>query len=302
VKWVEVSLPASAEAAEAIADVLAGFAPNGTSISGELGQAEALLTVQAFLPAEAATDEVRQRIREAIWHLSQIVALPEPSFRLLEEEDWAESWKVNFRPLSIGRQLLVLPPWLEVSDSTRLPLVLDPGMAFGTGAHPSTRRCLEALEERIQPRDLVVDVGCGSGILSVAAVLLGAGHVLACDIDEDAIAATLRGAEINGVASKIEVFQGSWMDAAARLADGRPADIVVANILAPVLSKMLGEGLAEIVGPGRWLILAGILEEQRQAVDDAARAAGLTMEAEARDGIWVTLTFRRTPELHASDG
>ena len=91
------------------------------------------------------------------------------------------------------------------------------------------------------------------------------------------------------------------MDAAARLADGRPADIVLANILAPILCRMLEEGLAELVGPARWLVLAGILEEQRQAVDDAARTAGLTMEAEAHDGIWVTLTFRKPPELPASD-
>ena len=178
-KWLEVSLPASAEAAEAVADVLAGFAPNGTAISGEL-QPEAPLTVQAFLPAETATEDVRQRIREAIWHLSQIVALPEPSFRLIEEEDWAESWKVNFRPLAIGRRLLVLPPWIAPSDPTRLRLVLDPGMAFGTGAHPTTRMCLVALENLVQPGDFVIDLGCGSGILSVASLLLGAGRVWAC--------------------------------------------------------------------------------------------------------------------------
>lgn len=292
-RWLEISLATSAENAEAVADVLAGFAPNGTAISGELRRPDSLLTVQAFLPAESATEEVQQRIREAIWHLSQIVALPEPSFRPIEEEDWAESWKANFHPLAIGKRLLVLPPWIPQTDPTRIPLVLDPGMAFGTGAHPSTRHCMEALEERIQPEDLVVDVGCGSGILSVAAVLLGAGHVLACDIDEHAIAATLRSAELNGVALQIEVFRGSWEEAAARLADRRPADMLVANILGPILSRMLAEGLAGIVGPAGWVVLAGILEEQREAVDDAARRAGLILQAEARDEDWVTLTYRK---------
>ncbi len=144
-------------------------------------------------------------------------------------------------------------------------------------------------------------MGCGSGILSVAAVLFGAGHVLACDIDEHAIAATLRGAELNGVAAQIEVFRGSWPEAAARLADRRPADIVVANILAPILCRMLGEGLADLVGPAGWIVLAGILEEQRDGLDAAARQAGLTLEAEARDGDWVTLTYRKPSESPAPD-
>ena len=300
-KWLEISLATSAENAEAVADVLARFASAGTAITGETQTPGAPFTVRAYLPESAASASVQQQVREAIWHLSQIAALPEPSFRLIEEEDWAESWKANFHPLAIGRRLLVLPPWVLQTDPTRMPLVIDPGMAFGTGAHPSTRHSMEALEERVQPEDLVVDVGCGSGILSVAAVLFGAGHVLACDIDEHAIVATLRSAEFNGVASQIEVFRGSWPEAAARLADRRPADVLVANILAPILDRMLGEGLADLVGPAGWIVLAGILEEQRDGLDATARQAGLTLEAEAREADWVTLTYRKPTESPAPD-
>jgi len=290
VKWLEVSLPASAEAAEAVADVLAGFAPNGTAISGEL-QPEAPLTVQAFLPAETATEDVRQRIREAIWHLSQIVALPEPSFRLIEEEDWAESWKVNFRPLAIGRRLLVLPPWIAPSDPTRLRLVLDPGMAFGTGAHPTTRMCLVALENLVQPGDFVIDLGCGSGILSVASLLLGAGRVWACDIEEEAVAATRRSADLNRVASHVEIFRGSLPEAAARLA-GRPAaDLVVANILAATLQSLLREGLAGLVRDQGRLVLSGILAGLEGGVDEEAAAAGLMLEQKTFEQDWCTLTY-----------
>ena len=292
-RWLEISLATSAENAEAVADVLARFVSGGTAITGETQTAGAPLTVRAYLPEAAASASAQQQVRQAIWHLSQISPLPEPTFQWIDGEDWAESWKASFHPLAIGQRLLILPPWIPQTDRSRMPLVLDPGMAFGTGAHPSTRMCLEALENLVQPGDLVVDLGCGSGILDVAAVLFGASHVLACDIDEHAIAATLRGAELNAVASQIEVFRGSWPEAAARLADRRPADILVANILAPILRRMLGEGLADLVGPAGWIVLAGILEEQRDELDAAARQAGLTLEAEARDGVWVTLTYRK---------
>ena len=301
-RWLEISLATSAENAEAVADVLARFVSGGTAITGETQTAGAPLTVRAYLPEAAASASAQQQVRQAIWHLSQISPLPEPTFQWIDGEDWAESWKASFHPLAIGQRLLILPPWIPQTDRSRMPLVLDPGMAFGTGAHPSTRMCLEALENLVQPGDLVVDLGCGSGILDVAAVLFGASHVLACDIDEHAIAATLRGAELNAVASQIEVFQGSLPEVEARLAGVRQADVLVANILASILRRMLlEEGLADLVGPAGWIVLSGILQEQRDELDAAAQQAGLTLEAEAGDGIWVTLTYRKPSESPAPD-
>lgn len=291
-KWLEISLTTSAENAEAVADVLARFAAGGTAISGEIHTPGALLTVRAYLPDQAAPESVEQQVREAIWHLSQITALPEPSFQVVEEEDWAESWKANFQPLAIGKRLLVLPPWIAPTDAARIPLVLDPGMAFGTGAHPSTRMCLEALEDLVQPGDLVVDLGCGSGILSVAAALFGAGQVLACDIDEEAVAATRRSAELNRVDSRLEVFQGSLTEAAARLAGRPPADIVVANILAATLRALLREGLAGLARDQGWIVLSGILTDLEGGVEEEAGALGLTLEQEIFEQDWCTLTFR----------
>jgi len=293
VKWLEISLATSAENAEAVADVLARFASAGTAITGETQTPGAPFTVLAYLPEPAASAFVQQQVREAIWHLSQIAALPEPSFRLIEEEDWAESWKANFHPLAIGRRLLVLPPWVAPMDAARIPLVLDPGMAFGTGAHPSTRMCLEALENLVRPGDLVVDLGCGSGILSVAAVLFGAGHVLACDIDNEAVAATRRSAELNRVDSRLEVFQGSLPETAARLAGRRPADLAVANILAETLRELLREGLAGLVRDEGRLVLSGILADLEGGVEEVAVAVGLTLEQESFEQGWSTLTFRK---------
>ena len=292
-KWLEVSLTTSAENAEAVADVLARFAPAGTAISGEAETPGAPWTVRAYLPEPSAGESVRREVRQAVWHLSQISPLPEPSFQWIEGEEWSESWKKHFHPVAVGRRLIVVPPWLESTDPDRRPLVLEPGMAFGTGAHPSTRQCLTALDDLVRPGDLVVDIGCGSGILSVAAILFGARRVLACDLDELAIAATRRGAELNGIGPELNTFQGSLPEAAARLAGERPADGVVANILAPVLIEMLGKGLSDLLRPGGWLVLAGILLDQREGVDRAAASANLTRASETVEGDWIALTFLR---------
>jgi ribosomal protein L11 methyltransferase len=239
-------------------------------------------------------------MREAIWHLSQISALPEPIFHWIEGEDWAESWKSHFHPMAAGRTLMIVPAWMEAEDPARRALFLEPGMAFGTGAHPSTRLCLEALEGLIRPGDIVVDIGCGSGILSVAALFFGAVRVLACDLDDQAIAATLRSAELNNVRDGLEVFHGSVPEMAARLADGPSADVLVANILAPVLIEMLAGGLSDLVRPGGRIVLAGILSGQGEDVDRAAGEAGLHRESRAAEGDWIALTFQKPPQGNAS--
>lgn len=281
------------ELAEAVADVLARFAPSGTAVSGvpPLDTADHL-TVQAYLEEPSAGPDAKRRIAEALWHLSQITPIPEPSFTWIEEEDWAESWKEHFRPLSVGRRLVVVPAWLANDEPERLPIVLEPGMAFGTGAHPSTRLCLEALEERVRPGDVVVDVGCGSGILGIAAARLGARRVLACDIDADAVAAARRGAELNGLTGTIEVFHGSVAEAAARLSQ-RKADVVLANILAPTLEALLRAGLIGLARRDGVIVLAGILSGQRDGVARAAEKAGLRLTAETAEGDWVALIFRK---------
>ena len=292
-RWLEISLATSAENAEAVADVLARFASAGTAITGETQAPGAPFTVRAYLPEPVASTSVQQQVREAIWHLSQISPLPEPSFQWIEGEDWTESWKANFRPLAIGQRLLVLPPWIAPTDAARIPLVLDPGMAFGTGAHPTTQMCLAALERLVRDGDFVIDLGCGSGILSVAAVLFGAGHVLACDIDDEAVAATRRSAELNRVDSRLEVFQGSLPETAARLAGRRPADLAVANILAETLQELLREGLAGLVRDEGRLVLSGILADLEGGVEEAAGTVGLTLEQEIFEQGWCSLIFRK---------
>jgi ribosomal protein L11 methyltransferase len=285
-------LAVSAELAEAVADVLARFAPGGVAMSYETGGGP--VEVRAYLPEDAADGATQQRVREALWHLSQIRPVPEPTFRWIEDEDWSEAWKAHYKPLAVGRRLLIVPAWLASDDADRIPVFLDPGMAFGTGAHPTTRLCLAALEDALHPGDLVIDIGCGSGILSVAAVLLGADRVLACDIDKHALAATERSAERNGVRHAIEVFPGSLEQVLERLQpSGRAGDVLVANILAPVLEAMLGAGATNAVRQGGVLILSGILAEQSAGVRAAAEKAGLSVLAEESEGDWRALTLRK---------
>ncbi len=292
-RWLEVTVATSAENAEAVADVLARFALGGTAISGQTDQPELPLTVRAYLSEDKATPPVQQSIREAIWHLSQISALPEPAFQWVEGEDWAESWKRHFQPVAVGQRLIVIPVWMRPHTTDRIPIYLDPGMAFGTGAHPSTRLCLQALEQVVRPGDTVIDVGCGSGILSIAAALFGAALVVGCDTDEQAVAASRRCAELNGVDDRVEILRGGWNAVADRRAGEASADVMVANILAPVLAELLGQGMAALVRPGGRLILSGILLDQRHQVDQAAARAGLAVEQAAFEKDWWALAYRR---------
>ncbi|MCK5634887.1 MAG: 50S ribosomal protein L11 methyltransferase, partial [Anaerolineales bacterium] len=212
--WLELSLTLSGELAEAVTEVLSRYALGGVALEmaadnkGVLSAA-ADVFVRAYIPIDGQEDEQRRRIEEGLWHLSQIQPLPEPEFQILDKADWQTSWQKHFQPIPIGKRLLIIPPWITIEESKRKVIALEPGMAFGTGLHPSTRLCLEAIEDILQPGDNILDVGCGTGILSIASVLLGANHVLAVDTDDIAVQATRENAERNRVAEHIQVESGS---------------------------------------------------------------------------------------------
>ena len=166
---------------------------------------------------------------------------------------------------------------------------IDPAMAFGTGTHPSTQLCLLAIEDSIRAGEPVIDLGCGSGILSIAALKLGVRHALAVDIDEQAVIATLNNARINAIGDELEAEQGSLADILAGKYALKQAPLVLANILAPVLVRLFDEGLARLVAPGGKLVLAGILENQAEDVLSAARAQGMDLIARYQQEDWVAL-------------
>ena len=308
--WLEVSLTVNGELAEAVADVLARFAPNGVTteqavkFNDEEDECTPVgpITVRAYLRADESLEETRQKLEQSLFYLSMIQPLPVPVFTPLEDQNWMEAWKERYQPIPIGKRLIIVPAWLESPDASRMTIKIDPGMAFGTGTHPTTQLCLELMESYTPKSGDVIDVGCGSGILSVAALKLGAGFALGVDIDEASVKASRENSDANGIpedqfaiglGSVTEVlagrFQVSSKDGGREI---RNAPLVLANILAPIIIRLFDMGLAELVSPGGVLILSGILAEQAEGVISCAEARGLKLVERRQIEDWVALLVR----------
>lgn len=303
--WLEVSLIVSGEAAEAVADVLGRFAPEGVALeatrldtSPETDETRPAgeVRVRAYLPADDQLEATRQQLEEALWHLGQLLPLPAPEYRSVVEADWAESWKANFQPIRIGRRLFIVPAWLNPPlGPDDVAVRLDPGMAFGTGTHPTTQLCLQAIERHLRPGQPVLDLGTGSGILAIAAAKLGAGPILAVDIDDEAVRVARENAAANGVAEQITLDKGSLAEVLAGRYGPQWVGVpfVVANILARVIVDLLGQSLAQTVGPGGLIVLSGILDSQAYQVRAALAPNGLTLLAQEQIDDWVAIIARR---------
>src|SRR5215211_238315 len=195
--WLEVSLTVNGELAEAVADVLARFAYSGVMMEQgvkytdeeDAGTPTGPITVRAYLEMNDQIEETRQKLEESLYYLGRIQPLPAASYKEIADQNWMEAWKQHYKPILIGERLVIVPAWLDSPDPHRIAIKIDPGMAFGTGTHPTTQLCLELMETlvradgRAQRLLQVIDVGCGSGILSIAAVKLGAKSALGVDID-----------------------------------------------------------------------------------------------------------------------
>jgi ribosomal protein L11 methyltransferase len=285
--WLEVSVRVNQEAAEAVAEVLSRYAPQGVAF--DLPEdAEAEVTVKAYLAIDEAIALRRRKVEEGLWHLSQIwPVIPEPTFRRIPDQDWTATWKEQIPVLHLGERVVIKPSWRTYSPAKGdVVLELDPGIAFGTGLHPTTQLCVAAVEELVQPGMSVLDMGTGTGILAMVAARLGAGAILAVDNDENAIIAARRNVEANGLASEIELRYGSLADVTASY------DLIVANILAPVIAAMADTGLAHRLCEGGVLVASGILEEQADSVAEALERGGLRVSERRRIDEWMVLLAR----------
>lgn len=287
--WLEVSLRLRAELAEPAAELLGRLAPNGVAIEGLDDGGQAVL-LRAWLPVDGRLASRRRELDEGLWHLGQIQPFPSPTFRSIDEQDWAEIWKKEYRPLPIGRRLMVLPSWSTADPGGRLVVRLEPGMAFGTGAHPTTRHCLELIEETLSPGESVVDLGCGSGILSIAAARLGARQVLALDTDPLAVELALLNVRRNRVAMQVRVALGSYpADGLGRI---EPVELLVANLRSDTLIELLQAGLATWVGRTGRLLLSGLLDTDLPNLRAAAEKASLQeLQVRSTDD-WRTVLFQ----------
>jgi len=302
--WLEVSVRTDGEGAEAVAEALRPYAYGDGVVLEQLGDQtnpdpdalEATVAVKIYLPGDQDTPVLRRRLEETLYHLGRLYPIPAPIFRILQEEDWVNAWKAHYHPFRVGKRIWIEPSWIQVEHAPGarpaetaacepgdVVLTLDPGMAFGTGLHPTTQMCLQALEQLVQPGMRVLDVGTGSAILAIAAAKLGAGRLLGIDNDEVATKTARANVALNGVEDQVEIRPGTLETVAET-----GWDIVVVNILARVIVPLLGEGeLFHFVAQDGFLILSGIINEQATTVITAVEANGGRIVQTLTSGDWV---------------
>lgn len=332
---LEISITCDAEAAEAVSELFNRYNGGDYDDDNEAGEASGggaviemtgfddfeqpepeqfRCIVKTFIKPGERGETIRKQIEEGLWYLSRIYPIPKPEFKEVKEEDWANAWKKYYKPLRIGERIVLKPSWEEYNpEPNDLVIELDPGMAFGTGLHPTTRLCVAALEEHVQPGDSVLDLGTGSGVLAIAAAKLGATDILATDIDPIAVRTAIENAQINGyeangkwrvasddqsspnsqLATRISVQQSSVPTGVAG-----HFRILVANILAEVLTNLFDSKydnvpLAEPLAANGVMILSGILDVKAPMVIDAAKRHGLTLVDQKQETDWVALVFKR---------
>ena len=292
-KVLEISVQADAEGAEAVAAVFNEYAYGGAVVEqtvnpdpGESMDPARPFTVRAVLLCDGTAADKRRALEEATWHLAQMRPLGDFNVRELEEADWANAWKKFYTVLHIGARTIVKPSWLTYAPQPdEIVVELDPGMAFGTGLHPTTRLCLAALEQYARPGFKLLDVGTGSGILAIAGAKLGAREVEARDIDPIAVETAAQNVELNHVAAVVHVSEGSISPAGP---PGR-ADVITANILAEVIVE-LAPALAFHLAPGGVLIASGILADKAELIAAVLQSEGLHVLATTREDDWVAIS------------
>jgi ribosomal protein L11 methyltransferase len=296
-QWVEISMRVDGEAAETIAQELQKWCHQGVSIEqadieegkwddGDTPPVSALI-VRGYFSNDSDAEEKRYQIERALGFYNMMLPMPKPEWKVVADEDWADAWKKHYHPVRLGQRIVIRPLWVEVeAQENDIMIALDPGMAFGTGTHPTTQLCLEALERQVSVSIAVLDLGCGSGILSIAAAKLGAGKVVAVDIDQLAVDATIENAAVNGVAEKIHAYQGSLETV---ITSARRFDLVVVNILAKIIIEMCDQHLGDTVRPGGKAIFSGIIAEQTEAVEAALRKTGLEPTGRYQQTDWMVI-------------
>lgn len=303
-QWLELTIETHPEAVESVSELLSSYSRDGVVIEepyelSEDGQEYHILIgqpvqVHAYLPLDGTEEQKKQEIAEGLWHFSSIGAhfVGELHSRVVNEEDWANAWKDYYHVTPIGKRLVIRPSWREYTPkNNEVVLTLDPGMAFGTGVHPTTRMCVERVEQLVQPGMNILDVGTGSGILALAAAKLGAKHVYAIDNSSVAVESSKANAELNGLQDQIEVVLGILDKAEATRMEGQ-YDLVLANIIAHVLGSIASE-LAQVVAPNGLLVISGVIEARRPDAELPLLAAGLELVEEVKIDDWLAITYRK---------
>ncbi|MDV6377953.1 50S ribosomal protein L11 methyltransferase [Sporosarcina sp. GW1-11] len=313
-KWSEVSVHTTHEATEAVANILHEAGASGVVIEDSeepdkervdvYGELYALdkddfpsegVIIKAYLPVNSFINETVQKLELEIEGLREF-SLDPGRFTIgiteVDEQDWENSWKQYFHPVKISKVFTIVPTWEEYTpvETDELIIELDPGMAFGTGTHPTTVLCLQALEKYLQPEQTVVDVGTGSGVLAIGAALLGAKNITALDLDEVAVRAAQENVAYNHVEDRITVLKANLLDAIEE-----PPDLIIANILADIIMSFSKDAY-DLVKPGGLFIASGIIGQKRDEVRNDLMSHGFEIVETVLMEDWVAIIARKGRE------
>ena len=306
--WIELSVTVNQDAEAVVTEILQEAGSSGVAIedSGELSKEredrfgeifelnpedypERHMIIKAYFNDFQYDETLKENIKSQFTHAplidQSILALSE---KTIQESDWENEWKNYFHPFQASNRFYIVPSWESVDrTSDHLYIELDPGMAFGTGDHPTTSMCLSALETTIQPEHRVIDVGTGSGILSIASYLLGAKAIKAIDLDEMAVKVAQENFEKNHCLDAIQTGTGNLL-----VNETEQYDVIIANILAHIIEKMITDAYARL-NPNGYFIASGIIEEKRDEIQTQMKAAGFTIiNTELQEG-WVCIIARK---------
>ena len=309
-KFIEFTVHTTTEGSELIADIFWNYTNYGVTVcdyndivalqsdkrtfwdymDDDVARPSGDVLVKCFLPLDIADENIRSIIGD-IEELKERSAFPlgtlETARREVDGDDWIDIWKKHFRPLHIGERVVVCPEWIEYAPKEGEAVVrLDSNMAFGTGEHETTAMCLELLQQYLRPGDTVVDVGCGSGILGIAALLMGAGFAYMTDIDYVAVQSAAHNAALNGVDGRAKIALSDLLEDA----DVR-GQVMTANITADILCRLAGS-IPKNLCPGGALILSGIIAPKLAQVIAAYEGVGLHLVKQLQRGEWYALAFR----------
>ena len=309
-KFIEFTVHTTTEGSELVADIFWNYTNYGVTVcdyndivalqsdkrtfwdymDDDVARPSGDVLVKCFLPLDIADENIRSVLAD-IEALKERSAFPlgtlETARREVDGDDWIDIWKKHFRPLHIGEKVVVCPEWIEYAPKEGEAVVrLDSNMAFGTGEHETTAMCLELLQQYLRPGDTVVDVGCGSGILGIAALLMGAGFAYMTDIDYVAVQSAAHNAALNGVDGRAKIALSDLLEDA----DVR-GQVMTANITADILCRLAGS-IPKNLFPGGALILSGIIAPKLAQVIAAYEGVGLHIEKQLQRGEWYALAFR----------